>query len=76
MVWDLTRLTIHVWKKTYIPLSLAICTSLCTSRRLQEELDAENRIKNRLPVLSNFLMKMIPQWEAAQSEPFLFKGER
>lgn len=58
------------------PQLLAICPSLCISRRLQEELDAENRIKNRLPVLSNFLAKMIPQWEAAQGELFLFKGER
>lgn len=44
--------------------------------RLDEELDAEKRIKNRLPVLTNNLSKSIPAWENAQGTAFLYKGER
>ncbi|CAM9748161.1 unnamed protein product [Ectocarpus sp. 8 AP-2014] len=45
-------------------------------RRLQEELEAEKRIKNRLPMLTSSLSKTIPQWENAQDSVFLYKGER
>eukprot|EP00752_Nemacystus_decipiens_P008014 g7161.t1 len=45
-------------------------------RRLQEELEAEKRIKNHLPKLTSNLSKSIPQWETAQNSLFLYKGER
>ncbi|CAM9223821.1 unnamed protein product, partial [Hapterophycus canaliculatus] len=45
-------------------------------RRLQEELEAEKRIKNRLPMLTSSLSKNIPQWENAQGSMFLYKGAR
>ncbi|CAM9595800.1 unnamed protein product [Ectocarpus sp. 12 AP-2014] len=45
-------------------------------RRFQEELEAEKRIKNRLPMLTSSLSKTIPQWENAQDSVFLYKGER
>lgn len=44
--------------------------------RLQEELEAEKRIKNHLPKLTTSLSKSIPQWENAQNSVFLYKGER
>lgn len=40
------------------------------------ELEAEQKVKNRLPVLTNALNKIIPQWESAQSSAFMYKGER
>lgn len=47
--------------------------SLC---RLQDELEAEKLIKNRLPQLTASLSKSIPQWESTQHAVFLYKGER
>lgn len=47
-----------------------------TLGRLMEELEAEKRIKNRLPILTSSLSKSIPQWETAQDSVFLYKGER
>lgn len=44
--------------------------------RLQDELEAEKLIKNRLPQLTANLSKSIPQWENAQQAVFLYKGER
>ena len=45
-------------------------------RRLQDELEAEKLIKNRLPQLTSSLSKSIPQWENAQNAVFLYKGVR
>ncbi|CAM9095244.1 unnamed protein product, partial [Laminaria digitata] len=45
-------------------------------KRLQDELEAEKLIKNRLPQLTANLSKSIPQWENAQQAVFLYKGER
>ncbi|CAM9344068.1 unnamed protein product [Sphacelaria rigidula] len=63
------------------PSRLLVKCSSVTERRQQQkmlkmELEAEQKVKNRLPVLTNALNKIIPQWESAQSSAFMYKGER
>ena len=67
-------LGLHCWclcatLKAMHPLASFMC-------RLQDELEAEKLIKNRLPQLTASLSKSIPQWENAQHAVFLYKGER
>ncbi|CAM9160246.1 unnamed protein product [Discosporangium mesarthrocarpum] len=43
---------------------------------LQLELEMENKVKKRLPLLTKQLRKTVPQWENSQDCAFFYKGER
>lgn len=45
-------------------------------RSFKDELEAENRIKNRLPSLTNNLSRIILHWEKTYGSVFLYNGER